>query len=217
MVLTVDVTWVFDFEDIPEAIKNYITIRAANVFAGRAVGSAEAVKFGQQEEVLARAGALEYETQQGDYNIFGNTRRRLYVQLLPSPRYCLSLLIMAAISQSVPTLLGGVSQQPDPIKLPGQVRKADNVYLDPTFGCVKRPPTKFVDQVRTISPPTPSGSLSLGITMSATLLAVITTKTLPLRLGSVCSKLIQASNALSPTQIMWVIIWTQVPSATSSS
>jgi phosphoheptose isomerase len=51
---------------------------------------------------------------------------------------------MAAISQSVPTLLGGVSQQPDPIKLPGQVRQADNVYLDPTFGCVKRPPTRYV-------------------------------------------------------------------------
>jgi hypothetical protein len=51
---------------------------------------------------------------------------------------------MAAISQSIPTLLGGVSQQPDPIKLPGQVRKADNVYLDPTFGCVKRPPTRYV-------------------------------------------------------------------------
>ena len=59
---------------------------------------------------------------------------------------------MAAISQSVPTLLGGVSQQPDPIKLPGQVRKADNVYLDPTFGCVKRPPTKFVDRIGTDIP-----------------------------------------------------------------
>ena len=30
-------------------------------------------------------------------------------------------------------LLGGVSQQPDPVKLPGQVREAQNVYLDPTF------------------------------------------------------------------------------------
>lgn len=72
--VAVDVTWVFEFEDIPEAIKNYVIIRAANVFAGRAVGSAEAVKFGQQEETLARAGALEYETQQGDYNIFGNSQ-----------------------------------------------------------------------------------------------------------------------------------------------
>ena len=72
--VAVDVTWVFDFEDIPEAIKNYVVIRAANVFAGRSVGSTEAVKFGQQEEVLARAGALEYETQQGDYNIFGDSQ-----------------------------------------------------------------------------------------------------------------------------------------------
>lgn len=72
--LAVDVIWLFDYEDLPEAIKNYINIRAANVFAGRSVGSAEAVKFGQQEEVLARAGALEYETQQGDYSIFGDSR-----------------------------------------------------------------------------------------------------------------------------------------------
>lgn len=51
---------------------------------------------------------------------------------------------MAAVSQSIPNLLGGVSQQPDPIKLPGQVREAVNAYLDPTFGCKKRPPTEFV-------------------------------------------------------------------------
>ena len=71
-VLECDVTWLFDYEDIPEAIKNYLNIRAANVFAGRAVGSQEAVKFGQKEEVLARAGALDYETAQGDYSIFGD-------------------------------------------------------------------------------------------------------------------------------------------------
>ena len=65
-----DVTWLFDFEDLPEAFKNYITIRAANVFAGRSVGSAEAVRFGQQEEVVARATLLEYDTQQGNYTIF---------------------------------------------------------------------------------------------------------------------------------------------------
>ena len=69
-----DVVWLFDFEDLPEAFKNYITIRAANVFAGRSVGSAESVRFGQAEELQARAGALEYDTQQGDFNIFGNTQ-----------------------------------------------------------------------------------------------------------------------------------------------
>ena len=51
---------------------------------------------------------------------------------------------MAAISQVIPNLLGGVSQQADPLKLPGQVREAKNTLLDPTFGCRKRPPTSFI-------------------------------------------------------------------------
>ena len=65
-----DVVWLFDFEDLPEAYKNYITIRAANVFAGRSVGSQEAVTFGQREETVARATLMEYDTQQGNYTIF---------------------------------------------------------------------------------------------------------------------------------------------------
>jgi hypothetical protein len=65
-----DVVWLFDFEELPEAAKEYITIRAGNVFAGRSVGSSEAVAFGQREEVMSRATLMEYDTQQGDYNIF---------------------------------------------------------------------------------------------------------------------------------------------------
>mgnify|MGYP001229061965 CR=1 FL=1 len=67
-----DVQWLFDFEFLPEAFKNYITIRAANVFAGRSVGSQEAVSFGQREETIARATLLEYDTQQGNYTIFAD-------------------------------------------------------------------------------------------------------------------------------------------------
>ncbi|ABP87947.1 tail protein [Synechococcus phage Syn5] len=67
--LELDVVWCFEFDDLPEAVKNYITIRAANLFAGRAVGSAEAVKYSQREEAAARAAIIEYETQQGDYNM----------------------------------------------------------------------------------------------------------------------------------------------------
>jgi hypothetical protein len=70
--IDLDVVWLFDFEDQPEAFREYVTIRAANVFAGRSVGSAEAVQFGNREEIIARATALEYDTQQGDYNIFQN-------------------------------------------------------------------------------------------------------------------------------------------------
>lgn len=54
---------------------------------------------------------------------------------------------MAALSQTIGNLLGGVSQQPDPVKLPGQVREAENVYLDPTFGCSKRPGTQFISKL----------------------------------------------------------------------
>jgi len=68
--LKLDVIWLFDFEDLPEPFKTYVTIRAANVFAGRAVGTQEAVRFGQQEELQARAALMEYGTQQGDYTIF---------------------------------------------------------------------------------------------------------------------------------------------------
>ncbi len=54
---------------------------------------------------------------------------------------------MSAISQTISNVLGGVSQQPDPVKIPGQVRQADNVYLDPTFGCSKRPGTQFIGKL----------------------------------------------------------------------
>lgn len=70
--LRMDITWLFDFEDIPNAIRNYITIRAANLFAMRTTGSIEIAKYGEKEEMEARATALDYETQQGDWNIFQN-------------------------------------------------------------------------------------------------------------------------------------------------
>ena len=67
-----DIVWLEEFEDLPEAFISYITIRAANVFAGRAVGSTEAVRFGQAEELQARSSALEYDTQQGDYSMLSD-------------------------------------------------------------------------------------------------------------------------------------------------
>ena len=68
--LRAEVIWLFDFEDIPNPVRNYITIRASNLFAMRTTGSVEIAKYGQQEEAMARATALDYETQQGDWNIF---------------------------------------------------------------------------------------------------------------------------------------------------
>ena len=51
---------------------------------------------------------------------------------------------MPAINQRIPNFLGGVSQQPDTIKYPGQLRVCDNAVPDVTFGLMKRPPGEFV-------------------------------------------------------------------------
>ena len=51
---------------------------------------------------------------------------------------------MAAINQRIPNFLGGVSQQPDTIKFPGQLRVCDNAVPDITFGLMKRPPGELI-------------------------------------------------------------------------
>jgi hypothetical protein len=51
---------------------------------------------------------------------------------------------MAAVTQSIPSFLGGVSTQQDTKKLPGQLADSINAYPDPTFGLIKRPGLKFL-------------------------------------------------------------------------
>lgn len=54
---------------------------------------------------------------------------------------------MATINQKIPNLLGGVSQQPDSLKLPGQLRDCVNAVPDPTYGLLKRPGLKLVSKL----------------------------------------------------------------------
>ena len=51
---------------------------------------------------------------------------------------------MASVTQTVPTYTGGISQQPDELKLPGQLAKAKNVLPDVTWGLTKRPGSKLL-------------------------------------------------------------------------
>jgi len=51
---------------------------------------------------------------------------------------------MATVTQLIPTLTGGISQQPDELKVPGQVNVADNVLPDVTHGLLKRPGGQFI-------------------------------------------------------------------------
>ena len=51
---------------------------------------------------------------------------------------------MTVISQKLNSLIGGVSQQPDSLKLPSQLRECINYFPDPTFGLAKRPGFKAI-------------------------------------------------------------------------
>ena len=51
---------------------------------------------------------------------------------------------MANITQTIPNLTQGISQQPDEYKVPGQVKDMVNAIPDVTHGLLKRPAGKFV-------------------------------------------------------------------------
>ena len=51
---------------------------------------------------------------------------------------------MSTISQSIPNLLSGISQQPDSRKRPGQLKDSVNAFPDFALGLLKRPGGKFV-------------------------------------------------------------------------
>jgi hypothetical protein len=51
---------------------------------------------------------------------------------------------MPAVSQKIDNLIGGVSQQPDSLKLPGTLVTCDDYLPDPSFGLAKRPGAKHI-------------------------------------------------------------------------
>jgi len=66
-----DVTWLFEFEDVPPAIQLYITARAARLASNKMVGDTTLFQLLQEQEIQTRAAALEYDCNQADYSIFG--------------------------------------------------------------------------------------------------------------------------------------------------
>jgi hypothetical protein len=79
-----DVVWFFEFEDLPQVFKDYITQRAARVFAGRVLGSQEMVTFNAQDEALLRSNCLAYDTTSSDVNVFGlETGQNFYISYTP--------------------------------------------------------------------------------------------------------------------------------------
>ena len=66
-----DIITLYKFADVPPAIQRYIIARAAVRAATQLVSNADLVKLLQLEEEQAKANALNYETEQGDYNFMG--------------------------------------------------------------------------------------------------------------------------------------------------
>jgi hypothetical protein len=68
-----DITWLFDWVDLPVPVADFITARAAAIVSSRIVGDGNQYQILQQKEAFARAMAMEYECNQGDYTYFGHS------------------------------------------------------------------------------------------------------------------------------------------------
>lgn len=64
------VTVYIEWTDLPQAARNYITIKAARRFADRMVGSGDIHSFTQEDEMTARSTLADVEAEDADYSIF---------------------------------------------------------------------------------------------------------------------------------------------------
>jgi hypothetical protein len=70
--LTVNMTFLLDWEDLPEQARRYITIKAGRVFQGRLVGSRELESLIMRDEMMAKARLEETDGRNSDITIFDN-------------------------------------------------------------------------------------------------------------------------------------------------
>lgn len=62
-----------DFEDLPYAAKQYISMRAARLFQQRVLGSPVLAEFSQEEERQAYLTLLQDDLEVGDYNMLSDS------------------------------------------------------------------------------------------------------------------------------------------------
>jgi hypothetical protein len=67
----VDVLWYFDFDDLPQPFRDYVTARAASRAAVRLIGDTNLAQTLSAFEGWRRSICLEYDCNQGDYTMFG--------------------------------------------------------------------------------------------------------------------------------------------------
>jgi len=69
--MTLDITRLLNFEDIPSVFQRYIIARASRMAATQLVANPQLVQLLSQQETLTRASCMEYECNQGNHTMFG--------------------------------------------------------------------------------------------------------------------------------------------------
>ncbi len=70
--MKVDITWLLEFTELPEAARRYITIRATRIFQDRMLASETLHRFHQMDELQALSALKEFEGDTRDHSIFDN-------------------------------------------------------------------------------------------------------------------------------------------------
>lgn len=67
--LKCDVVFLLEFEEMPQAARHYVMVRAARIFQQRTVGSETLTGFTQKDEAEAKTALMLYEARTADHNI----------------------------------------------------------------------------------------------------------------------------------------------------
>ena len=78
-----DITWKWDFDELPSVFQRYITLRASGRAATQMVTNPQLVQLLQTQESQARAACMEYECNQGDHTFFGTPMGTAYRSYQP--------------------------------------------------------------------------------------------------------------------------------------
>ena len=81
--VSLDITRLLSFEDIPTVFKRYIIARASRLAATQLVANPQLVTLLQQQETMTRSSCLEYECNQGNHTMFGFPENSSYNSYKP--------------------------------------------------------------------------------------------------------------------------------------
>ena len=69
--LVCDIVRLLDFGDAPPILQSYVVARASRLASVKLVGDSEIYQLLQEQEAQTRVALMEYEINQGDFNMFG--------------------------------------------------------------------------------------------------------------------------------------------------